>query len=404
MTSFSSNVTMDTVSVNSNTTLESFTTQPTTEAVSSTFSGILDELNMSSTTVSYDSNVTSSSFVKTFAYVLDLYLPPLIILVGSICNVLVIIVMRMKYFRQVSTSFYICLNAFVDNVSILIPFPAHWLYVNYPDVLRDTGRAADLMCKVFHFTGYFTSNLGIALTAAMTMERALAIKFPLRALHMCTVEKAKYVSLTLVVFLSIMEVHYLIQSTFVPPTITAFMCEIRLETDFLKVYVKIWPLIQQVFVVIAFILLIGSNVIIIRNVNNTLLVSQPSMKGGPQELGMQRRSARTRQLTVMLLSDSLSIIICTLPLSLLGVIPTQFDDPYASHLVYAIAFYLVYLNRCVNFFLYCLSGERFRQALKSLLPGGRKQESRRSFTVVSATRSQEIADERTMTTDTYRHN
>lgn len=325
---------------------------------------VLQHCGSASTALSMNKTV---SFTEDIVQVLDLYACPVLVVVGSTCNTLVIIVMRMRYFRNVSTSFYISVNALVDNISLFLPFPAHWLYVNFPDIFRNHS-SSDFLCKIFHFLGWFTSNFGIALTAAMTMDRAIAVKFPLKSLHLCTVKKARYVTLTLLVVIALKDIHYILKSRMVSEEVTAYMCEIKYETDSLKTYEeKVWPILQHGFLLVSFAILITNNFIILRGVRNGMPVSQPSLGSSVTDAVQARRSARSKQLTIMLLSDSLSVIICTLPLALFDIIRPQFEDPFLGHLIYAICFYLVYVNRCVNFFLYCLSGEKFREGLKRLV-------------------------------------
>jgi len=329
-----------------------------------------DDISTSDTTTvsAVDLDNTPESTIQSLILVLDLYAPPVLILIGSVCNFLVIMVMRAKYFRHVSTSFYILINALIDNLSLLLCFPPHWLYVNYSEIVQQSGEAGDYLCKIVHFLGAFTSNFGIALTSAMSIERAVAINLPLRALSLCTVKRAKYVSLILAGALALKEIHFMIMSSLVPPNITAYGCEIKLELEWFQVYVQtVYPVIHNVFLGLAYSLLIGSNIIIIHSVHSSLPMLQSLPKDSTTSTDVQqRRAVRTRQLTIMLLLDSISVIVLTLPLTLYNFIQSKFQDPSVGHLVYSIAFYMVYLNRCANFFLYCISGQRFRQQLASV--------------------------------------
>lgn len=305
---------------------------------------------------------------------LDLYAPPVLIAIGVTCNSLVIVIMRTRYFKNVSTSLYMCFNAVVDNITLLVAFPVHWFHVSFPELIY-RGHQSDIICKITYFIGVSTSNLGIVLTAAMTLERCVAIKWPLKASSICTKRKAKYVMTGLVFFVALKDIHYLIKSRMVAEDIQAYLCEIEITNQFLKLYVEsIWPIAQNVFLFLSFTVIIVCNLIITRSVrkaDKAALQSQMSEdKSGTSfrgdKDGLYRKSSKLRQLTIMLVLDSLTIIICTLPLALLDIIRPNFSDADVGHLVFCVIFYLVYINRCANFFLYCITGARFRQALKSI--------------------------------------
>ena len=83
-----------------------------------------------------DGNAQSSVPMQQVADAINLFVPPVLFAVGLVANVLVIMVMQSKDFRQISTSFYMCISSIVDMVSLGISLPAHFLYVNFPDVSK----------------------------------------------------------------------------------------------------------------------------------------------------------------------------------------------------------------------------------------------------------------------------
>ncbi|XP_025083178.1 uncharacterized protein LOC112557497 [Pomacea canaliculata] len=145
----------------------------------------------------HSSFVNGTCDVKTLLSViadtLDFYFPPILFVAGIICNALVVMVMQSRHFRHISTSFYMSITAGVDFASLLVSLPAHYLYVNFPEVF-DNVRQAHIMCSFFNLFGWGSSDMGLLLTVAMTTERSLAIKFPLKATVLCSVRRAKIVS------------------------------------------------------------------------------------------------------------------------------------------------------------------------------------------------------------------
>jgi hypothetical protein len=327
------------------------------------------------------SNSTNGSRRSDLGFIadqLDLYAPPILILIGVTCNSLVIVIMRTRYFSNVSTSLYMCFNAIVDNITLLVAFPLHWLHVSFPELIY-RGDYEDYICKVTYFIGVSTSNVGIVLTAAMTLERAVAIKFPLKAPSLCTKRKAKYVMLGLVMFVALKDIHYLLKSKMVPKDFLAYLCEIDITNNILRVYVnRVWPISQNIFLFLSFFVIIFSNLIITKSVRDAdkvaINLQSEDLNGRnirATSNGLHRKSSKSRQLTVMLILDSVTIMVCTLPLALYDIIRPDFVDADVGHIVFCVIFYLVYVNRCANFFLYCITGSRFRQALRSICCGRR---------------------------------
>lgn len=77
---------------------------------------------------------TNSVIEGVIAKGIHLYFPPILSFTGVICNILVVMVMQSNYFRHMSTSFYMSVSAVVDNISLAVSLPAHYLYVNFPEV------------------------------------------------------------------------------------------------------------------------------------------------------------------------------------------------------------------------------------------------------------------------------
>ncbi|XP_060073435.1 probable G-protein coupled receptor B0563.6 [Ylistrum balloti] len=329
-------------------------------------------------------NITSVNDNRNLARKLDqisaainLYFPPVLLVMGTICNCIVIKVMRSMYFRFLSTSLYIAINAFIDNFSLLFLLTVHWINANFPWIIY-RGNNAHFMCKAFNFFGWTSSDLGILLTAAMTLERSLAITFPLKAQKWCSVSRAKHMSLLLLVLAVIKDAHFLFTSGLISQKQKYKLCEISSSNkNMVMFWLRIWPWIHHSFLFIMFTVIIISNIIILRHVKLSYIVQKAAhvyhrtgsknMESRVQVSSNPR--SRRRQILLMLLADSITIIICTLPFSIYtsvtsNIVIEEEEAKSADLLIYSASFYLLYINRCANFYLYCLSGSRFRFALK----------------------------------------
>ncbi|KAK3602745.1 hypothetical protein CHS0354_017201 [Potamilus streckersoni] len=306
---------------------------------------------------------------------LDLYVPPVLIILGAVCNILVIVIMRSTYFQNVSTSLYISVNALVDFGSLVFVLPPHWIHVNFPWIISH-GPNSDIMCKVLNFLGWYTSDYGIILTVAMTIERAIAMRFPLKAASWCTLRKVKRVIFSLGIVILLKDFHIAIKSTLVEKDVSDRLCTYDTSDATYMYFVdNVWPHLHNVFLGISFILIIISNIIIVRSVreSDSLAIVFNSRRQQPNGSYVGRVSSRSRQLSIMMISDSLTIVVCTLPFAVFTTLEANIqlfqntsEDGAKRHLLFSISLYLLYVNRCANFFLYCFSGQRFRLALKEL--------------------------------------
>ncbi|KAL8621166.1 hypothetical protein ACOMHN_004837 [Nucella lapillus] len=221
-----------------------------------------------------------------------------------------------------STSFYMAVSAVVDTFSLLMPLPPHYLYVNFPHIF-DSIRNAHVLCSICHPSGWITSNLGVFLTVAMTVDRSLAIQFPLRAPTLCTVRRAKVASLCLVLLVLLMDGHVAFTTRMVSKEVLAYLCAVDTSfSDSYRVFHDVyWPYLHNVSLMLSFIVIIIGNVIIVLHVKrseDSKELGQGTKSSGGSQPGKtsSSSSSKSRQLSVMLIIDSASIISCTLPLTI----------------------------------------------------------------------------------------
>ncbi|XP_071109236.1 neuropeptides capa receptor-like [Haliotis cracherodii] len=306
----------------------------------------------------------------------NLYIPPILIIFGNVFNVLAIMVMRHKYFRNLSTSVYMMAGAVNDASSLLISLIAHWVSVNFPEAIA-RNKAMDVMCKFFNFYGWGNCDFSIMVTAAMTADRAYAIKYPLKNSSANSIKRAKIVIAVLAVVVVLKEFHFWFTSVIVPADRKDRMCDVDLSSlSYCHFYHRVWPWIHIAFLSLCFLVIIFSNCIIIKSVKNAGGKSfRKTMKNNNSEVSARRNTKsrlKWRQITAMLLADSFALLLLTFPFSVhLAVTLTMKDEgPEVQKIngyVFSMVLYLLYSNKCVNFCLYCMTGSRFRMALREVI-------------------------------------
>ncbi|KAH3825450.1 hypothetical protein DPMN_127325 [Dreissena polymorpha] len=304
---------------------------------------------------------------QTLSIFINLLLPPVLTTVGVTCGAMTILTMRTKYFRRVSASVYLKTGALNDILALLILLTAHWLYLNQPGAFVRT-ESSHLMCKFFNFYGTGNIDFGMLLTVAMTTERALSIASPFCVAKYLSVKRAWRIVLGILCVSVLKNSHFLLASDLVPEGRTDRLCDTfpeRIGPGYEAFLYDVWPWIHVTFVILCGITLVVNNSVILYFVYQ----SQADRFSGGQTW---------RHLVPMLIGESMLLIALTFPFTLhlaLLAIRIKYDstiytDPHkasAETLVFSVTFYMLYSNKCANFFMFCATGSRFRDGLTSAL-------------------------------------
>ncbi|XP_070207788.1 neuromedin U receptor homolog nmur-2-like [Littorina saxatilis] len=340
-------------------------------------------------TLSNSTLTTAETFTAyKAADIVNLYLPPTLIILGVFLNSLSVLVMRSPYFRKVSTSVYLTASSVNDVMGLVLALLPHWLFVNYPYVYS-RGAVTDGLCKFFNFYGFSNTDVTLIITACMTADRAYVIKFPLNVARVNTVRRAMYVIGVSVVIVMVKNCHLWFASAMTPPDRTERMCVVTTGTvTWLSYYItQVWPWIQSVFMLLCLVLILISNIVIIINVRRSAMMhfhdggrrnahtadnDTPRRESGASHSAAT--SGRLRHMTAMLLAESVTTLLLSCPFSWYQQYSEEHPDingdpdkVATNRLLFSVFFYMLYSNKCVNFFLYLVSGHKFRLALTHLV-------------------------------------
>jgi hypothetical protein len=207
-------------------------------------------------------NETQSDFL-TFrqTYMIEFYVFPVIIFIGTICNILTFIVMRRKKMRHQSTYFYMAVLAIADEMVLIVGCLNYWIYTA-------TGKnlilVSNLACKILSLLLYATLHFSVWAVVIMTIERFIAVALPLQASHLCTVKRAKLSTIGLMLIILSINLHFLFTHGLVNRN-NHLGCQAKNEA-FENFMNKIWPWIDaSIYSFIPLTLLIIFNILIIYN-------------------------------------------------------------------------------------------------------------------------------------------
>ena len=275
---------------------------------------------------------------------------------GLVGNTLSFLVMIRKSNRKVSTCIYMAAISINDNAMICMALHA-WLISSL-----NTHRWNLWECIGSNYFALLLLQCGTYLVLAMTVYKYIAIKWPHRASTHSTPKRAK----TTIVAILIVVCIYNLPHFFITTVIQEECYGFSVKSTITNVYSWLSFVVNGV---IPFTLLIDMNYVIVKTVRNSR-----NMFNSPTRTQTRQKSIKTaeNQLTTMLLLITTLFLILLLP-TYLRFIYASFvssDTPSkfaTSILIFEISYKLFLTNSGINFFLYCISGKKFRSDLREIL-------------------------------------
>lgn len=337
----------------------------TSETDTDSYHNTTNSTNVSDSTVDPTANRTSIvSFVHyDVGIFLVKYLWPVIIFAGTVGNTLSFLVLIRRRMRRTSVYFYLAMLACADTCTLYLSGFKTWLRVLTGFELLHISNGS---CKLLMFLFLQSLHLSAIFIVAVTIDRYLTIWFTFKNTALHVVKRAGTITLCAFCSLLFYNCHVFwtigLQETeqkrliCAPFTENAFMCEIF---PWLKL---------SLYTVVPFLIVFILNFAIVIKMFSVFY----SLKKQTDESDDRNSQAQMGQyrITVMLLAVSFTWLILTAPFTLFIFVSEAADDPEQQakqFLLKTVCFTLLYINHSINFYLYCVTGRKFRNELKEFL-------------------------------------
>ena len=271
------------------------------------------------------------SFIDLAQEVIDKWWFIFFIPIGFLGNTLSTAVMAMKHNRHLSTCTYMMAISINDNIVMLILL-YQWLLKN-----TEIQILTDLVCKILGSSLFIFVYNGTYQVMLMTFDKCFAIILPHKSLSFCTPKRARLLLLiafiTMVIFNS--------------------------------------PLSFIVTSIVPFLSLVIMNFIIIRTVRKSRKLRRQNTDSNNKDF--KKGKQVENQLTVMCIVIAATFVTLILPSYIRFIVyqviaPTSSPKTFAGFYFFVhISFRLYAANYGLHFFLYLLSGTKFRNDLRKLL-------------------------------------
>jgi hypothetical protein len=302
------------------------------------------------------------------------YVPPCMMSLGTIFNMLTIIVLLRRKFGKTSTRILLIVLALVDTTALYSGLLSVWVSQVFKINLQNLTQ---LSCPVGMFCTYLIRHCASWNIVLLTVERWLSVSYPLKARIICTGKWTCAVLGLFFIILFSLNAHILFfyrLRSFNYGSIVLVVC--YQATD---AYTLFW---NKVWYWIDLFSYIGGPFLIIAACNAAILykvIKSHRTRGmlRYQDGRPDAERARLTSMTYMLTTVSVVFVFLTLPVSTYFIVRDYIsirrippiEERTVSALVHAVTLLVSYVNNSINFLLYCISGTQFRREIRNMFRG-----------------------------------
>ena len=294
---------------------------------------------------------------------------PFLIVFGTFGNVMIIVIHKRTALTSSVSVFFLTMAA-SDQVAIFVTCLKGWIYFVFHFDLSDQG---DTLCKLIYFFLYVSGVLSAWTLVAMTAQRAVCVLFPHRANVLCTVGKSKAIVMLMVVFIAAIHTHLLYG-------LSIRMYKGHESCVMLKAYssffYEIWSWVDMcIFSLLPWLCLAVSNSLLVWKLRLSLREAKLSL-GSSQADRINDRKKKATSISITLIAVSTAFLVLTFPMSFYHILAfiawmngtlSTLSSSRVAYYIHHISYPLWYSNSCINFYIYCLTGSKFRREAKQIL-------------------------------------
>ena len=323
---------------------------------------------------------TDAEFYTRITTTLWQTVPPVLLVCGSFGNVMTILVMkRMMAASSSSTAcFYLCFIALaVSDLANLGDMFHYWLTRAFHiPAVQDLHSATCKLTFAYAFTCSMTSAWFLVV---VTCQRVTSVLWPHRVLVTWTLRRGKVVVGGVVMVSCLVNAPFLFTYDLSPVSNSSQKYSCKAVSDegvkyfFENVFTWLDLCLSSVF---PFLVLLVGNSLLIRSIFNSTKFTNDMTRGTAGDKPRSRAS-RVSSMTLTLILTSSAFLLLSLPVCVYHVRETSIlplsdvqlneESQAKTDMLYTVSVMPWYCNCCVNFFLYCISGRKFRAEMKRLL-------------------------------------
>lgn len=315
----------------------------------------------------------TSNFEYDVAYALIKYSFPLIIIAGTVGNTLSFLVLLSKKLRKQSVYLFLACLAISDTLVLYFSALKTWLRViTEYEILHQSY----LSCKLITFILHASFHLSSWFVVLVNLDRFYAIWWPIRAVFVFSPKRAKIVLVATTLSACIYSSHvfwtYTLKLDDKGRILTCVSSD-KYQYFMMHIFPSL-KLTTYCFLPFAFVLMMNIAIIckLVRRSNQVRRLTSQAHQSVNNKY----------KIVSLLLTLSFTWLILTSPYniwSLTGYRGTEKSNKENTLLLKTILFTMMYINHALNFYIYCLTGRKFRGELMNFLKCQKPEKIRRSI-------------------------
>ena len=319
------------------------------------------------TTLTSITNMTTSEPVNAYAYLMDIsenvkkVCNPILFLVGTVGNLLTILVLSQKKNRHTSTAMFLLILAISDIMILFTSYVSEWTFSVWRFDFREVNGA---LCKSHVFLTYYSLQFSSWTLVIVTCERAISVINPTKVRLICSRRRGMTILAIMAVFLAALNCHWLVGMVHNYNPYTQRYCagSTQAYIDFLN---DVWPIIDFcITFAFPFLFIVVGNIIILTKISRA--------RNRRSHMVASDQKKNQSGLTITLIIVNVVFIVSMAPASIflilyaLAIETQDVEKITLAFFTFDMVNLLAGLNATLNFILYFLSGSKFRADVREL--------------------------------------
>lgn len=301
-------------------------------------------------------------YILFFRLILWGYVGMVLSVFGIVGNIITILVLISPSMRTTSTNIYLTALSCSNILFLLIFIPSYSMryLIGYQLYITDQPPFAFeiLLSRLPTTPVYSTVLLSIIyLTIAVSMDRLILVKFPLKAKQILTTRATLITIFCIYVFSILYCIPYWLEQRYDPVSKRCQFTEIGRK---IHIYIRIHIYIPVVYLI---------PFVVLTCINITIIQSLIAKKRRKKSLcaNMSKKKQGDYHITLMLVAVIIVFVLCQFPLAILNawhaIDAKHANESLMFHSINSLGVLLTVFNTSTNFLLYCFFGQKFRQTL-----------------------------------------
>ena len=287
-----------------------------------------------------------------------------ILLLGTFGNVMIVIILRRLQSGWSAMNVYLTALALSDTAMLYSVALPTW---SRKVIAYDVYASHVVVCKLAFWVMNTAATLSAWLLVALTVQRAASVVWPHRVNALCTRHKSVVIIVVMTTVCGLLHSHTLYGFGLVKiengATARCTFSSTVYQELFVRVLVKVNMFVYSVLPCVC--LILSNSVLVWKLAVATKQATERFSAGREDQKDGRRKKASSVTITIIIVS--VAFVVITVPFMIYSNLFYGYAPSDIHFFLYDFFFVIGLSNFAWNFYLYCLSGSRFREEFKKIM-------------------------------------